>query len=1298
MNTQSVNSVEQSSGANDSRFVNRVPYLRFVAGMLVSLVVMAGLFVMTTATASANASVETNKRYYDPRTTGVEFDVVAALAGPTTVAPNETLTLDATLTCESVSYSGAVDLQFQIYTSANGAGYNYTNETATVICPGAGLTNNLPQLEIVAPATPGNYEVSFLGLTDVDARQSAAPWRSDLTLAGSFTYEVAAPAATNTEPSDPVLTGNVTAAAGAPVTLTATANDPDGNPVRYQFDWTYGGSSEVTTDYVPSGDSVTRSRTWSTPGTYVIRVRAQDDSGQTNNASNWVEESIVITSATDTAAPSVPVVHGAATLGLGQSGVFSFTSSDVSGQVEYEVEFDEAPDAFSGAQTSGATWDVNRTWATVGVKNYRVRAIDPAGNTSPWVSDSVTISTAATPVPPDVTLEVGINGGAFSEEDQSIIPIDSIRLRWSSTGADSCLTSGSNNSGFNNRTNLTRTVYVNSPPAGDTYFYTVTCTNADGSTARTISVTSENNAMPVAVLEANVNGGGWSSNDQTINNGDNVQLRWTCVRATNSSASGAGFSTGGALSGTDTSITEPAGGSSAAYSVNCQSGGNSGTDALTITTLDSGPLTVSSASVIAGNAVTFNWQCPTTVGGAPVTEIDLASGINVNETTTGGAADSYVHTFNTPGTYVVAATCYPDIRSLGDAYLGSVLVTVENAAYTPPQIASISGPESVTLGDTATYNFSSSGTEEVYYVITWHTPSVAQTRVPSSGTVAPGTMMSVDYEWTGTRSRGVKIAAIDAVGGVGRAEFHTYIAEPTTNGAPFITHFTNVDVVPLGEPVEIEYRAVDTDSATLDFDFIWHENNPSLASTRVEDQPQGALLTQNHTYTSGTGKTLYIMRATDPDGNRSEWARGSVEHADSLPVIDLQVAINGGAPTAADQTLSLGDTVTGVTWSATNADWCQANPDGLYGFSTGSGRPVSGTDTVDTPPPGNTYTYRIECGSDAGSTFETISVSGPMPDAPTVDLEVSVNGSPYTGADQTISDGDTIAFAFTSTNTGSEVSGSCVATNGPGFVVSGTSGTGIGATTPDPDTAEIYEVTCSNVSGPSVDSIVITTGAEPDLIATVGSVTPSAGIDPITGIYDYIDISILTQNTVGGSQASNVDVLVELDTNEDGNYDDESATYTIASLTSTVPDTRVIRIASVPFGDIGIRVTVDPSNTIAESNEGNNVTISNQPLLPPNPELSITVIPSDFVREGTSVEVEYNMTASYPMNCSLSGPALESPNPFTFNPSADGQSGTRNAGPLSAKAEYTLTCVEPSTGAEWTAVRTVENIGSVGEI
>jgi hypothetical protein len=61
-----------------------------------------------------------------------------------------------------------------------------------------------------------------------------------------------------------------------PYSYSTATTDPDNDEIYYLFDWGDDTDTEWIGPYI-SGESITVSHTWATPGTYHIRVKARDD-------------------------------------------------------------------------------------------------------------------------------------------------------------------------------------------------------------------------------------------------------------------------------------------------------------------------------------------------------------------------------------------------------------------------------------------------------------------------------------------------------------------------------------------------------------------------------------------------------------------------------------------------------------------------------------------------------------------------------------------------------------------------------------------------------------------------------------------------------------------------------------------------------------------------------------------------------------------------------------------------------------------------------------------------------------
>ncbi len=121
----------------------------------------------------------------------------------------------------------------------------------------------------------------------------------------SRSINIGSPFSTNSPPTAPVITGTTTGIVGVNYGFWAKSTDPDGDKIRYRFDWKDGGSPVWSPDYdyttgtppvaIPayetSGVARSGNKTWTTSGTKTFEVTAVDEHGAT---SSMATHSIVI--------------------------------------------------------------------------------------------------------------------------------------------------------------------------------------------------------------------------------------------------------------------------------------------------------------------------------------------------------------------------------------------------------------------------------------------------------------------------------------------------------------------------------------------------------------------------------------------------------------------------------------------------------------------------------------------------------------------------------------------------------------------------------------------------------------------------------------------------------------------------------------------------------------------------------------------------------------------------------------------------------------------------------------------
>jgi len=98
----------------------------------------------------------------------------------------------------------------------------------------------------------------------------------------------------NNAPNAPTLGGPASGNQNAVLSFSATATDPDGDNIRYLFDWNNDGIGDEWSGgggWVASGTAQSLTHTWITPGTYTFQAKTQDTTG---SYSGWTSKTVTI--------------------------------------------------------------------------------------------------------------------------------------------------------------------------------------------------------------------------------------------------------------------------------------------------------------------------------------------------------------------------------------------------------------------------------------------------------------------------------------------------------------------------------------------------------------------------------------------------------------------------------------------------------------------------------------------------------------------------------------------------------------------------------------------------------------------------------------------------------------------------------------------------------------------------------------------------------------------------------------------------------------------------------------------
>jgi len=164
---------------------------------------------------------------------------------------------------------------------------------------------------------------------------------------------------------------------------TSSTTDPNGDDIKYGLDVDNDGVvDKCTDDYYSSGTTITFIIRIHYPGTFHLRLKAQDEHGA---ESGWSTPKTVLI--IDNNPPSKPVITGPSTGISSTSYTFNTSSLDPDDDdIKYGWDWDgdDTVDEWSVFYNSSDTCSMSHTWITTGIYNIKVKAQDEHGADSDW--------------------------------------------------------------------------------------------------------------------------------------------------------------------------------------------------------------------------------------------------------------------------------------------------------------------------------------------------------------------------------------------------------------------------------------------------------------------------------------------------------------------------------------------------------------------------------------------------------------------------------------------------------------------------------------------------------------------------------------------------------------------------------------------------------------------------------------------------------------------------------------------------------------------------------------------------
>jgi hypothetical protein len=180
-------------------------------------------------------------------------------------------------------------------------------------------------------------------------------------------------------PDKPITpTGPTTLEVGDSGSYTTRATDPDGDKIRYIFDW--GDGTETRTGLYDSGETITESHIWTKKGTYQIRVKAKDKYGAT---SEWSDPLTVEILNNPPAKPNTP--EGPTSGKIKTLYTYTTSTTDPDGhRVKYCFDWGDGTTTWTEFIDPGEIAEASHKWTKKGDYEIKVKAVDEYSEESEW--------------------------------------------------------------------------------------------------------------------------------------------------------------------------------------------------------------------------------------------------------------------------------------------------------------------------------------------------------------------------------------------------------------------------------------------------------------------------------------------------------------------------------------------------------------------------------------------------------------------------------------------------------------------------------------------------------------------------------------------------------------------------------------------------------------------------------------------------------------------------------------------------------------------------------------------------
>jgi len=174
-----------------------------------------------------------------------------------------------------------------------------------------------------------------------------------------------------------------------PIFFSTSTTDPDEDSISYQFSWGDGDTTDWS-NYIPSGQSISMTHSYSSEGTYHVKARAKD---KTDTKSVWSDEH-QISIITNNPPHIPPTLSGPSSGHEDNTYSFSTATTDPEGDsIAYQFDWGDGNLSYwSSYAPSGNVISMSHSWSSEGIYKIKVKAKDKNNEESDWSEeDSITI-------------------------------------------------------------------------------------------------------------------------------------------------------------------------------------------------------------------------------------------------------------------------------------------------------------------------------------------------------------------------------------------------------------------------------------------------------------------------------------------------------------------------------------------------------------------------------------------------------------------------------------------------------------------------------------------------------------------------------------------------------------------------------------------------------------------------------------------------------------------------------------------------------------------------------------------